>query len=112
MVKLSDEALSQLRKILNNLPIKNEATGLRIYTVPTEEGFLAGFAVADNFNENDEILEYDDVYIYIDKSDLNYLKYSVIEYDNKYNRFFINMPHNFNALCSTCARYSDCDYIN
>lgn len=112
MVKLSDEALLQVKKILKNLPNRTETTGLRIYTVPTEEGFLAGFAVADNSTENDEVLKDDDVYIYIDKSDLNYLKYSVIEYDDKYNRFFINMPHSFNALCSTCARYNDCDYIN
>lgn len=111
MVQVIDNALTQIKKILDGLPNKTLDTGIRIYTVPTEEGFLAGLAIADKPGSNDAIIKTDQVNIYIDKSELEYLKYSEIEYDEKNNRFYINFSNSLNYNCLSCAKYGNCDYI-
>jgi iron-sulfur cluster assembly protein/iron-sulfur cluster insertion protein len=80
MVKLSEEAATQIKKMQNDQA--NAEHRLRIFV---ETGGCSGFEYGMSFDaqkEDDEVLEDQGIQFFMDPTSLDYLKGSVVQFDD------------------------------
>ena len=81
LIKISDEARTQLLQVLEK---QNKPDGaLRVYVSPGGcSGFSYGMSLEDDIDPDDTVVEHDGVKVVVDEFSAQYLKDSVIDYED------------------------------